>query len=154
MNYQTFSLPRLSPKLSTIERSASPGPNFASNAKQTICATNPTIRFESKYTPCKQTIFLIDILFKFGKTNPISVFIEILQFYKHRTESITSPQSVHPNPHLWSATFRNHNRRESFDHKFLRPPFRDKEREMFEEQIEFETELERERLVLILKFSM
>lgn len=73
------------------------------------------------------------------------------QFYKQRTQSIATPHSVHAFPYSLSTTFNNQdqnpNRRESFDYESSRSHFRDKERDLYEQQIEFERELERERFV-------
>lgn len=78
-------------------------------------------------------------------------FIYHFQYYKRRNDSLATatPHSVHAFPHSWSTTFNNQNRRESFDGDFRRSRFRDKEREMFERQVEFERELEKERYGII-----
>lgn len=77
------------------------------------------------------------------------IFELYFQFYRKRTESIASPtpHSVQPFPQLWNTVFNNQNRRESFDYELDRPPFRDRERELYEQEIQFERELEKERLV-------
>lgn len=71
------------------------------------------------------------------------------QFYKQRTQSIATPHSVHAFPYSLSTTFNNQNpnRRGSFDYESSRSHFRDKERDLYEQQIEFERELERHRFV-------
>lgn len=81
-------------------------------------------------------------------------FFSGFQYYNRRNQSIDTPHSVHAFPHSMSTTFYNQNRRESFDNEINRPPFRDKERELYERQVEFERELEKERSVrLLLIFS-
>ena len=70
------------------------------------------------------------------------------QYYNRRNQSVATPHSVHAFPHSWSTTFYNQNRRESFDNDGNRLRFRDKERELYERQVEFERELEKERFVL------
>lgn len=71
----------------------------------------------------------------------------MFQYNKRRNQSIATPHSVHAFPHSYSTTFYNQNRRESFDNEVNRPRFRDKERELYERQVEFERELEKERFV-------
>lgn len=69
------------------------------------------------------------------------------QYFKRRNQSFATatPHSVHAFPHSWTTTFYNPNRRESFDGDLNRNRFCDKEREMYERQVEFERELEKER---------
>ncbi|XP_031638409.1 voltage-dependent calcium channel type A subunit alpha-1-like isoform X2 [Contarinia nasturtii] len=69
------------------------------------------------------------------------------RYSRQRKRSMATPHSVHAFPHSWSATFNNNNpiRRESFD-EVNYPRFRDKERELYERQVAFERELEKERL--------
>lgn len=71
------------------------------------------------------------------------MFLFFLQSYAQRHQSVATPHSVHAFPHSYSTTFyQPHNRRDSFS-----PQFFDKERELLERQIDFERELETERLV-------
>lgn len=73
--------------------------------------------------------FVINMLGSFSRS----------KFYTQR-QSIATPHSVHALPHSNSSTFYHAKRRESYD-----PQFRDKEREIYEQQVSFERELENER---------
>lgn len=72
----------------------------------------------------------------------------MLQFYKRRNQSLAAPHSVHPFSSSYSTTIYNDNRGESFENDPNRHRFRDKERELYERQVEFERELEKERFVV------
>lgn len=80
----------------------------------------------------------------------IILFISFGFQYYRRNQSVATPHSVHAFPHSWSTTFynQNQNRNESFDNDGNRLRFRDKERELYERQVEFERELEKERFVI------
>lgn len=71
----------------------------------------------------------------------------MLQFYTQRHQSIAKPHSIHTTHHPSSTTFNHQNRRESFDSEINRPLYHDKERELYEQHVDFERELENERFV-------
>lgn len=52
-------------------------------------------------------------------------------------------------PHSISTSFYQQNRRESFESDINLHPYRDRERELYERQVDFELELENERFVSI-----
>lgn len=62
-------------------------------------------------------------------------------------QSIATPHSVHTIPHSISTSFYHQNRRESFGSEINRPQYRDQERDFYEQQVDFELELENERFV-------
>ena len=67
------------------------------------------------------------------------------QFYRPLQHSLATPNSVHSVPHAPNALLR-HNYGTSLDDNIVGYHFRDRERELYERQIEFEHELDRERL--------
>lgn len=68
----------------------------------------------------------------------------MLQFYRPLQHSLATPHSVHSFPHAPNP-IRNYGT--SLDDNIVGYHFRDRERELYERQIEFEHELDRERFV-------
>lgn len=68
-----------------------------------------------------------------------------LQFYAQGHQTAL-PHNVHTTPHH-SLTFNQQNRRDNFTSESNRTQYCDKEREFYEQQVDFELELENERFV-------
>lgn len=74
-----------------------------------------------------------------------SDFLLLFQFYRPLRDSIATPHSVHSFPHAPNTMYSRHNYGTSLDDNIVGYYFRDREREFYEQQIEFERELDRER---------
>lgn len=71
-------------------------------------------------------------------------FFFLFQFYRPLQHSLATPHSIHSFPQAPSTMVR-YNYGTSLDDNIVGYHFRDRERELYERQIEFEHELDRER---------
>lgn len=73
--------------------------------------------------------------------------MNMFQFYRPLHHSVATPHSVHSFPYAPTAMHNQYNYGTSLDDNIVGYHFRDRERELYERQLEFEHELDRERYV-------